>query len=288
MIKIKIFSDFCDSKNCKEVYERLCDAPNLDFYGEDKYVWITEEDDYTHAIIMNKAMPDLKIPKQNVVGLAFEPFEFLDIQPSFVEYAQKHIGKYFIGDKRKLPDPFIEHFGYMWYSNPKRDIIMKTKLMSIVVSEKTSAPGHKYRHDLVEKIIQYNLPIDIYGRGSRQYKSNNVKGVFTDAEPYEDYMYSICIENFSNNHYFSEKIITPILYNCMPVYLGCKQIKSYFDDVISLYGDCDRDIQLLITILKNPRQYYRKTYTDKNRNTVNLLKNIHTLFDLYTHEVVKC
>ena len=238
MIRIKIFSDFCGSKGAKEVYERLCDAENLDFYGKDKQVWITEDDDYTHAIIMNKAMPVLKIPKKNVIGLAFEPFEILRITHEFVEYAQQYIGKYFIGDKRGLPEPFIEHFGYMWYSNPKRDIVTKTKLMSIVVSEKHWAPGHAYRHTLIEKIIEANLPIDIYGKGSMKYshKSNNVKGEFNDAEPYENYMYSICIENFTSNHYFSEKIMSPLLHNCMPIYLGCKQIHEYFDDILLLSG----------------------------------------------------
>ena len=281
MIRVKIFSDFCGSKGAKEVYERLCDAENLDFYGKDKQVWITEDDDYTHAIIMNKAMPVLKIPKKNVVGLAFEPFEILRITHEFVEYAQQYIGKYFIGDKRGLPEPFIEHFGYMWYSNPKRDIVTKTKLMSIVVSEKHWAPGHAYRHTLIEKIIEANLPIDIYGKGSMKYahKSNNVKGEFNDAEPYEDYMYSICIENFTSNHYFSEKIMSPLLHNCMPIYLGCKQIHEYFDDILLLSGNINDDIQLFVEIFKCAGLFYRKTYTEKNINTVSLLNNIHKIFD---------
>ena len=281
MIRVKIFSDFCGSKGAKEVYERLCDAENLDFYGKDKQVWITEDDDYTHAIIMNKAMPVLKIPKKNVIGLAFEPFEILRITHEFVEYAQQYIGKYFIGDKRGLPEPFIEHFGYMWYSNPKRDIVTKTKLMSIVVSEKHWAPGHAYRHTLIEKIIEANLPIDIYGKGSMKYshKSNNVKGEFNDAEPYEDYMYSICIENFTSNHYFSEKIMSPLLHNCMPIYLGCKQIHEYFDDILLLSGNINDDIQLFVEIFKCAGLFYRKTYTEKNINTVSLLNNIHKIFD---------
>lgn len=282
MIRVKIFSDFCGSRGAKEVYERLCDAENLDFYGKDKQVWITEDDDYTHAIIMNKAMPVLKIPKKNVIGLAFEPFEILRITHEFVEYAQQYIGKYFIGDKRGLPEPFIEHFGYMWYSNPKRDIVTKTKLMSIVVSEKHWAPGHAYRHTLIEKIIEANLPIDIYGKGSMKYshKSNNVKGEFNDAEPYEDYMYSICIENFTSNHYFSEKIMSPLLHNCMPIYLGCKQIHEYFDDILLLSGNINDDIQLLVEIFKCAGLFYRKTYTEKNINTVSLLNNIHKIFDV--------
>jgi hypothetical protein len=278
---VKIFSDFCGSRGAKEVYERLCDAENLDFYGKDKQVWITEDDDYTHAIIMNKAMPVLKIPKKNVVGLAFEPFEILRITNEFVEYAQQYIGKYFIGDKRGLPEPFIEHFGYMWYSNPKRDIVTKTKLMSIIVSEKHWAPGHAYRHTLIDKIIEANLPIDIYGKGSMKYshKSNNVKGEFNDAEPYENYMYSICIENFTSNHYFSEKIMSPMLHNCMPIYLGCKQIHEYFDNILLLSGNINDDIQLLVEIFKCAGLFYRKTYTEKNINTVSLLNNIHKIFD---------
>jgi hypothetical protein len=280
MIKIRVFSDFADSKKCKEVYENICDAFNLDFYGENKEIIFTNDDDYTHAIIFNTVMPELKIPKQNVVGLAFEPFEYLNMNQSFINYAKKHIGRYLIGDKRDLPEPFIERFGYMWYSNPKRDITHKKKIMSIVVSEKKYAPGHKYRHTLVENIIKYKLPIDIYGRGSIVYKGENIKGVFNDSEPYEDYLYSICIENFASNHYFSEKIITPILYNCMPLYLGCKNIKQYFNDIISLTGNPVIDIKTLIVILQNPMLYYNKTYTKKNENTVNILHNIDKLFEL--------
>ena len=279
MYLIKIFCDFCDSKSCKKTFEHICDAANIDFYGADKNVFFTEDDDYTHAIIMNKATPILNIPKANVIGLAFEPYEFLGINENFVNYAKKYIGKYFIGDKRGLPDPFIEHFGYMWHSNPKRDIIDKPKLMSICVSNKRQAPGHIYRHMLIEKIIKYDLPIDIYGYGSDSYNYKYSKGTFIDAEPYTDYLFSICIENYQNNDYISEKIITPLLHNCMPIYIGCKKITSYFgDNVILLSGNPDKDINILISILKEPLKYYKKTYTEKNIKTVNLIHNIDTLF----------
>ena len=57
----------------------------------------------------------------------------------------------------------------MWHSRPPKEITTKNKLMSIIVSEKQFAPGHIYRHKLVEEIIKLNLPIDIYGRGSNGY-----------------------------------------------------------------------------------------------------------------------
>ena len=91
MFIIKIFSDFCDSTTCKMNFEKICHSNNLDFYGLNKKVYITDENDYTHAIILNKAMPKLNIPKQNVIGLAFEPFELLNINQEFINYSQKNI-----------------------------------------------------------------------------------------------------------------------------------------------------------------------------------------------------
>ena len=279
MYKIKIFCPFASSKNCKEIYERINYSHEIDFYGKDKKVYITDEDDYTHAIIINTIMPNLNnIPKENVIGLAFEPIPFLGLSQSFIEYVQKHVSKYYIGDKYDLPDPFVEHFGYMWHSRPRKEIVDKPNIMSIVVSKKQSAPGHMYRHVLIEQIIKLGLPIDIYGHGSNLYSYNRIKGSFNDAEPYEKYLYSICIENYQCNHYFSEKIITPLMYNCMPIYIGCKNIDTYFDNIIKLTGNIDEDMLLLIKIITKPFQYYTPTYNEKNIKTVNLIENVEKLY----------
>jgi len=278
MIKIKIFCPFASNENCKEIFERINYSVECSFYGIDKKYYITNAEDYTHAIIINTSMPDLKISKENVLGLAFEPICFLYLTPEFIEYAKKHIGRYFIGDNSGLPNLFIEHFAYMWHSRPPTEITLKNKLMSIVVSEKQFAPGHIYRHKLVEKIIKYNLPVDIYGRGSTQYNYDRVMGTFNDAEPYENYSFSICVENNICNDYFSEKIITPAMYNCMPIYLGCKNLKNYLENIVILSGDIEKDILIIIELLNNPNKYYRKTYTEKNIKAVNLIQNLPNLF----------
>jgi len=279
---IRFFSDFCDSTTCKQKFEYSCNALECDFYGPDKAVYFTDKNDYTHAIILNKATPELTtIPKKNVLGLACEPFEFLQITPAFVEYASKHIGKYFIGEKRNLPAPFIGHFAYMWFDRPPAEIKMKNRIMSIVLSDKKFAPGHTYRHALVERIVARNLAIDIYGRGSGEYKnkSSRVKGEFIQSEPYEDYLYTVAIENFKSDHYVSEKIMTPVMYNCTPIYIGAKHVDKYIEGSISLSGDCDNDIKLLMGILANPGKYYRVTWKESNLRNINLLHNIEKLFD---------
>jgi len=279
MIKIKIFCSFASSDKCKEKFEKNNYFNESYFYGKNKKYNITNDNDFTHAIIINTPMPNLNIPKENVLGLAFEPICFLELTPTFIEYAKKHIGRYFIGDKYQLPEPFVEHFAYMWHSRPPKEITFKNKLMSIIVSKKQFASGHIYRHKLVEKIIELNLPIDIYGRGSSLYKYNRIMGEFNDDhEPYEMYYFSICIENTVCNNYFSEKIITPLMFNCMPIYLGCKNIKKYVENIIILEGDILKDIMVIMKILNDPNIYYKKTYTDKNIKAVNLIHNLPNLF----------
>ena len=219
MYKIKIFSDFCTSEKCKINFEKVFDAEIYDFYGENKQIYITTQDEYTHAIILNTTMPELTIPKENVIGLAFEPRELLDLTEDFINYARIHIGKYLIGRKDNLPDLFIEHYSFMWHNNPKKSIPLrhKTKKMSIVFSDKNLAPGHLYRKSLVSAILYEKLPIDIYGYGCRLIKNRNeyenVKGRFDNTEPYEEYLFSICIENYQSNDYISEKILNPLYHN---------------------------------------------------------------------------
>jgi len=288
MYVIKIFSDFCSSEKAKENYERIYDAFKMSDYGQCKKVYFTEEDVYTHAIILNQAMPPLNILPKNVIGFSFEPYELVHISNRFIEYAKNYIGKYYIGSKHNLEEPFVEGFGYMWFANPRRSIPLSEKkgIMSIIVSEKKFAPGHQYRHQLVEAIIKNHLPIDIYGRGCSFYKNstdknnslNNIKGEFHDESPYDNYMFSICIENFRNHHYFSEKIMSPLMHNCMPIYWGCTNIHSYFEEVVLLTGDLTKDMNLIVDILKNPLAFYKPTYIEENKKKINLIENIDTLF----------
>jgi hypothetical protein len=231
-------------------------------------------------------MPDIKhIPKQNVIGLAFEPYVYLGLTEEFVQYAIKYIGKYFIGDTMGLPEPFIEGFSYMWHNPPLKQLPIKTKIMSMMISDKASQSGHIYRHELVQKILQTNLPIDIYGRGCKFYKHLNdprIRGEFVEGEPYNDYQYHICIENCQTNHYFSEKIMNPLISNTIPVYMGCRNIDSYFPDmVIKLSGNIEEDISILRQLIIDTKFEKPGIIIDieKVKNTIYLLRNIDTIYE---------
>ena len=283
--RIKFFSSFCDSKNCKSVYERLCETHLMSNYGIDKEIYITDGDDYTHVVIMNTAMPVLPtgFPKENVIGLAFEPPVYLGINYKFIEYAQQYISKYFIGTKSNLPSPFIEYYSYMWHITPLTYVPQKRNVMSIMISNKTQQKGHKYRHQLAEAILKTNIPVDIYGKGcefSNYNKSDpRIKGKFTSLEPYESYEFHIAIENIQTNDYFSEKLTNTLLCGTTPVYLGARNVREYFPDkLICLSGDLNLDMKMIANIIQDPSKYRRVVDPNEIKKKISLMHNLDTVF----------
>ena len=295
-IRIKFFSDYCTSGHCKQEYERECVVQNIDYYGKTKKIYFTTTETYTHAIILNCPTPaNLQVDAKNVIGFAQEPHDtpFLKIyQNNFIEYAVKNIGKYFIGSVDNFTTPtFVGHHGFLFYETPKPLLFtpQKSKLMSIMVSNKTYTPGHRYRHMIVRHILKYKWPIDIWGNGADIYKrefpdNKYIKSGFkTMEEMCKDYMFTIAIENTSHDHYFTEKIINPFINNTIPLYWGCKKIEEYFPKhTIPITGNITRDIVIINSVLRNPNKYIAEYKINQEMvlNKVNLVKNIERIFEI--------
>jgi Glycosyltransferase family 10 (fucosyltransferase) C-term len=317
-VRIKFFSDYCTSSRCKHEYERTGLYNLVDYYGKNKKLYFTTTETYTHAILLNCPVPpNLQVEKQNVVGFAQEPPDnsFLRLNHNnFIQYAVQHIGRYFIGSVGNLPaTTFIGHHGFLFHETPPPINMLipshqKPKLMSIMVSFKKNTVGHIYRHALVAHILKYKWPIDIWGNGVDEYKKKNsigmgiamgiamggssgtdinskyLKGGFNSmSEMCKEYAFTIAIENTSHDHYFSEKLINPLLYNTIPIYWGCKKVNEYFPkQVIRLTGNINSDIILIHRVLRNP-QYYMNEYKinrDAVLDKVNLITNIDKIFDI--------
>ena len=282
--RIKFFSDFLSSIEVKKLYEKLYDTSNMSNYGIDKDIYITSNDDYTHAIIFNLATPVLRkdIKKSNVLGLAQEPPIFIiqTANENKLKYVINNIGKYFIGDK-VFDEPFLEKYSYLLHNKPLPYIPIKTKRMSFIVSQKKDYWfGYGYRYKLLNAILNAYLPIDIYGRVCKNnIKDARMKGEFNNNEPYEDYEFHICIENFITNAYVSEKIINPLMTYTIPIYLGCINIKEYFgDNVIIMSGNIEEDIKLIKDILYYPEKYRRTIDIEMIKKKVSLLDNLDNIF----------
>jgi len=94
----------------------------------------------------------------------------------------------------------------------------KTKLVSMISSDKNNCPGHRFRLSWVKR-LKKNL--DLYGRGFSQIKYKDT-GL-------HDYMFSVAIENGSYNTYFSEKILDCFATGTIPIYHGSPDIGKHFD-----------------------------------------------------------
>lgn len=246
MYRVKIFSDY-----------GLDNLGHLHTFFPTNKIQVVQED-YTHVIIINTVMPELPahIPKERVLGLAYEPRVFLQLTPAFITYAQTYIGQYYIGNQDDLPEPFIASYSFLTYCvpPPMRSHI-KPKFMSIIFSSKQQTPNHIYRHKLVEAILHTPyLPIDIYGRGCKKFAystkklDTRLKGDFQhDQFPYLMYDYHIAIENTLSTDYVSEKLVNPLLYDCKTLYYGASNAIKYFPSsrIKYLTGNLTKDLQTL-------------------------------------------
>lgn len=102
-------------------------------------------------------------------------------------------------------------------SNPQE----KTKLLSVITSNKAFTRGHLDRIKFVEKLkAHYGDQIDIFGRGFRDFADK-----WDVLRPYQ---YHIAIENSSQRYYWTEKISDCYLAETFPFYYGCTNLADYF------------------------------------------------------------
>ena len=288
-MRIRIFSNYTTTEILHKLFQECFDIPS--------HIQFTSGEDYTHAIIINGAMPVLPVdvPPTHVVGLAYEPWGLLKFNENNKEYIRQKIGKYLCGESYR-ENPFVGYYPYMPIHSKIECMSEKRHPMSIVFSQKQSLTGHKYRHQLVDEILKRNWPIDIYGKGcnilhKRQFETMNriyhrhhsmdsrIKDSFKDYEPYAEYLFTIVIENTQSEHYISEKVLIPLLMNTTPLYWGATEIETYFPNMtIPLTGTTPNDLKIIANVLENPLEYKKEIDRMKLRNTINPFEHLSLLF----------
>lgn len=97
----------------------------------------------------------------------------------------------------------------------------KTKLISVITSNKAFTQGHLDRIHFVEKLKErYGDKIEVFGRGYRDFDDK--------WEILAPYKYHISIENSSQPYYWTEKISDCFLAETFPIYYGCTNLSDYF------------------------------------------------------------
>lgn len=218
---------------------------------------------------------NLSLPKERVIGLTHEPTVFTDLSPAAIAHIQKTCGRFLIGDAGQLGPPFETHYAFLPFDHPRHLTPgpPKDRVMSLMYSGKLITEGHRYRQTLAREILKRSLPVDIYGAGCDDFRSEyrgdpRLKGRFETRELYERYRFTLAIENTRESDYISEKFCNAISYGTVPIYWGAPRVEHYFGPgcCLVLTGDLDLDMSLIADVCRDPEALrYRRDLSGARR-----------------------
>ena len=151
--------------------------------------------------------------------------------------------------------------------------VPKTKLLSVLSSDKTITPGHERRLAFVEALKQrFGGEIDVFGRGLR-----DVEDKWDAIAPYK---YHVVIENGQFPDYWTEKLSDTLLAGAYPLYAGCPNIGAYFgEDTLTALDLADFDTSLAAVAAAMESRRYEATLEARQGAKTRLL-NEYNLFPL--------
>lgn len=180
-------------------------------------------------------MLEIDTPKDNAYGLLYEsrgiePYTYLLIEKVIDRFkivfthSSELLSKF--KNCRWIPGGGIWVGGRLNYLPAEGEIKIqkKSKLVSIVSSNKTMCEGHIVRLAIYNE-LKNNAKVDKFFATSRS--TNN--GWIPIFRSLKDYMFSIVVENFIDDLYFTEKILNCFATGTIPVYIGAKKISSLFN-----------------------------------------------------------
>lgn len=101
------------------------------------------------------------------------------------------------------------------------DKVEKSKLLSVISSDKAFTSGHRRRRRFVARLQEhFGDRLEVFGRGVR-----DVEDKWDALAPYK---YHLALENSSYPHYWTEKLSDTYLAHSFPIYGGCPNVNEYF------------------------------------------------------------
>lgn len=210
------------------------------------------------VFVRNKALPQkvtFNMAPENIVLLTSEPSSVLRLPNGYC----KQFGMV-CSSQSEIRHPNLQHYPpfLAWYVGvvfeqtgmrvkwgyeelKKRNTPPKTKLMSVITSDKSFTKGHRERIYFVEKLKKhFGDRLDVFGRGFRDFDDK-----WDVLAPYK---YHIAIENSSAKDYMTEKLKDAFLAETFPFYYGCTNVEDYFPEKSLLKIDIhnfDRSVGLI-------------------------------------------
>lgn len=187
------------------------------------------------------------------------------IQPDVYKYIEQNHNKFrviFTHDSKtiQLPNARQIYFGGVY---PSRSETAKTKNISMCSSNKTMCDLHKQRLEVIKELEKYE-GVDTFGTYNG--------GKFATVDEYlGPYRYSVIMENYIDDLWFTEKICNCFANRTIPIYYGARDITRFFMDKGIFRVDYIEDIYKTVKYLIEFGEYEyetRRKYVEGNRRLV--------------------
>jgi hypothetical protein len=284
----------CWWTSSKDITQRTLDqfsfnnnTSDIDFVTDNNYDWL---------VVCGKLPQNFNstnINKSRTIFFVMEPSWSPNTDKDAANYS-KYIcthNKNIFNDKSAI---FFEEPNYMFYGGRgdsgwnidtiTKSIFNKTKNISCIVTKRGNSWGTKNIYDervALADLLSIDDHIDIYGTFWPNNGKNIHGEIWNKFVALNDYMFSIGIENTSENNYITEKFYDCILTDTIPIYFGAPNISDYFDMNGMVYLDNIFDTNRCATKINN---IYENIYNEYNSKIESCKKNKLTF--LTNHNII--
>tara|TARA_R110000803_G_scaffold49030_1_gene101959 strand:+ start:1517 stop:2347 length:831 start_codon:yes stop_codon:yes gene_type:complete len=214
-------------KDVKIIDNNFAHAVYSSDYQESKYInWVRDSPPNSKELIFitDNSLMNSHMYNGRKIGWLMEP---KSIHPQIYQWIKDNHNsfEYIITYDKELIEIseniiFYPHSG-CWINPKDHKLYDKTKLLSIIASDKRMTAGHKLRHNIINNIKGHEISLDVYGR---RYNPVGYK-----LEALKEYAFTIVIENIKYDYYFTEKLMDALTTGTIPIYWGCPSIGDFFN-----------------------------------------------------------
>jgi hypothetical protein len=192
------------------------------------------------------------------------------------------IDRAYMTDAAQVDEKHILSTSYLpWWVDKDYDSLTactpcrKDKPLSWITSNNNTVTGHRYRLRFLDKVRGMEK-LDLCGRGFTP--------IADKWDALAPYRYTIAFENYSNSHYWSEKVMDAFLAWTMPIYYGCTQLDKFFprDSFIQLDPEIADPVAFLQDVISSDA---RERNLDAIAEARNRVLNDYNLFNLIAQEI---
>ena len=245
-----------------------CSAPLFERKPK-KVRYVNNRDNWPGITIFTDKMLHLAPQVKSAIKVAWliEPYDLLPQIYEIIPRLEEHYDLILTYEKSlidKNPQKYKFHpCDTSGIEKHSHKIHKKTKLVSMIYSEKTWLFGHRLRHIIAKTLLPqmgYDK-VDLFGRGTDHPLELKSKGT-------NDYMFQIAIENAQRENYFADKIYDCFVTGTIPIYWGAPNVIDFFDERGILMFETPEQLKEILFGLSEEKYYSMLDYVKINFDRV--------------------